>query len=176
MTRSLVLAQAEEGEDGQNNDDQADEINQSMHAPLLNQWPEHKTAPKEESSGTAELGIVRRRTRPTSTVAPESAPDTIAKSAAPAHGDGQTGQEQNPARRRPRLLRCAQPRCLPRCLKAPVAQGGHVRCLAPLRTTQAPDAAARCRGMQRCKVPPSPRSRPVRNARKAILKAASKRR
>jgi hypothetical protein len=48
MTRSLVLAQAEEGEDGQNNDDQADEINQSMHAPLLNQWPEHKTASKEE--------------------------------------------------------------------------------------------------------------------------------
>jgi hypothetical protein len=116
MTRSLVLTQAEEGEDGQNYDDQADEINQSMHAPLLNQWPEHKTAPKEESSGTAELGIVRRRTRPTSTVAPESAPATIAKSAAPAHGDGQTGQEQNrPGAGRARSA-AAQPRCLPRCL------------------------------------------------------------
>src|SRR4029434_9912812 len=56
MTRSLVLTQAEEGQDGKNNDDQADEINQSMHALLLNQWPEHKTAPKEESAGTENWG------------------------------------------------------------------------------------------------------------------------
>jgi hypothetical protein len=50
-----VLTQAEEREDGQNHDDQADKINQSIHAPLLVQWrSEHKTAHKEESSGTAE--------------------------------------------------------------------------------------------------------------------------
>lgn len=137
MTRSLVLTQAEEGQDGQNNDDQADEINQSMHAPLLNQWPEHKTAPKEESSGTAELGIVRRRTRPTSTVAPESAPDTIAKSAAPAHGDGQTGQEQNrPGAGRARSA-AAQPRCLP--------GAGRSRRTRALLGAAANDASARCR-------------------------------
>jgi len=55
--RSLlrVLTQAEEREDCQNHDDQADKINQSIHAPLLVQWrSEHKTAHKEESSGTAE--------------------------------------------------------------------------------------------------------------------------
>jgi hypothetical protein len=52
-----VITQAQERQDEQNHDDQADEINQSIHAPLLNSVElEHKTAPKEESSGRQSSG------------------------------------------------------------------------------------------------------------------------
>jgi hypothetical protein len=79
-----VLTQAEEREDGQNHDDLADKINQFIHAPLLVQWrSEHKTAHKEESSGTAET---IETVRPGSLLDPDNggtwrAPDSNAKSA-----------------------------------------------------------------------------------------------